>query len=181
MSARAVLRTVDTSIVLVVVGVVLVMAYVRSHGGLGKALAHAGIDTMPRIRVSSNPRDALPPVESPATPSRAGGELLLQPIEASMGAESPFVRPMSATTYGPIKVTAADLADPARAQLFFMTGDGNRFVTLPERSSMGVGAGTSAERPVPSTATKPVPDLFHAFAPWLFSRGEAKPRVAQVS
>lgn len=176
---RDLVKLLDSSTVIAVVGVALLLAYLESRGGLGKALAQAGVDEGAKIQVQDSNLDrAVPPVDGPSTPSKVG-DPFLQPIEASMGGSSPFVPLMSATQYGAIKLNAAEYQDPQKASLFNAI-DGRVFVALPSsqlnRSDMSAGG-----RHATSGDTKPVPDPFRAFSDWLFPTGEPKPRVAAVS
>lgn len=179
MTGRQVLRALDVSTVTAVIAIAFGIAYLESRGGFGNWLAQVGIDRRPRVAVSSTPTSPQPPVAAPATPSTIG-DPFLQPIEASMGWRTPFIPPMSATGFGAIPISSADLQDPAKAALYARSSDGFVFVSLPDRPSSGVRLQAGA-RPVTQAATTPVPDVFHSLAAWLFPTGEPTPRRAAVS
>lgn len=175
------LRVLDRSTLVAIVAIVIVLAYLNSHGGLGKFLSRVGIDRTPRVVVSSSLGAPIPPVDAPTTPSRVGSPFP-QPIEASIGADTPFIRPMSATPFGAIPLQPADLTDPAKAGLVTRDADGFTFIGLPDVRA-GAASLAAGGRAVQDASTTPVPDIFHSLTAWLFPSSPASPtpRIAAVS
>ncbi len=126
-------RILDVGAVTMLVVVAAVLLYVQSRGGFARLFSAQ--DAGRRSTVAR--RDTIdidtPPSWSDSTPS-APGILFANPIAQADGGDGTFIAPMSATVYGPVKITGADLADPRKLANMYQDPDkGLIFVALPEQ------------------------------------------------
>lgn len=166
------LRAADIGLTTTIFVVAIVLVYVQSRGGLAKLLSRQDDTRLPTIAINSTPEVAGPPAFAPSNPMGGTDQLFANPIAQADGGDGTWIPPMSATSFGAVQISPADLGNVQNRGRYFRDPDkGLVFVTLPEGvTKTGLPSHGDSGSTLPQAAGA-FPDVVRAFRQWIQPSG----------